>query len=149
MESSTVMWVIVAVVVVLVLVAAAVALYRRASEHRDVRHRERANQLREQASATQAGIRRRQAEADEVEARAREVRAEADRKHAEAKKLEAQAHEKKATLAEHVQLRDERLREADELDPDVDASAESSGEPGRDGARQDHDERAAGHRRAT
>jgi len=119
MHSSTVIWIIVAVIVVLVLVAAAVALSRRMSARKLDQKRERAGELREQAAATQEGIRRHQAEADAAEARAREVRAEADRKAAEAKQLQAEAADKKSTLHEHVQRRDEVLAEADELDPDV------------------------------
>jgi peptidoglycan hydrolase CwlO-like protein len=120
METSTVIWVIVAVVVALVVIAAVVALTRRASARKQDRDRERAGELREQAAATQEGIRRHQAEADAAEARAREVRAEADRKKAEATRLEVEARDKLGTLHEHVERRDEVLREADALDPGVD-----------------------------
>jgi biopolymer transport protein ExbB/TolQ len=119
MSSSTVIWVIVAIVVALVVIAALVALSRRASAKRDDRKRERAGELREQAAATQEGIRRHQAEADAAEAQARQMRAEADRKLAEAKRLEVDARAKKSTLHEHVERRDEVLRQADDLDPDV------------------------------
>ena len=132
MDSSTVIWVIVAIVVVLVVIAAAVALSRRATARRTEHKRERAGELREQAAATQQGIRRHQAEADAADARAREMRAEADRKMAEAKRLEADAGDRKSTLHEHVQRRDEVLAEADEIDPDVptddgDGRAEADG----------------------
>lgn len=68
MDSSTVIWIVVAVVVVLVLVGAAMALSRKASARKAERNRARAEELREQAAATHEGIRRHQAEADEVEA---------------------------------------------------------------------------------
>jgi chromosome segregation ATPase len=119
MDSSTVIWIVVAVVAVLVVLAVAMLLGRKASERKTERNRARAGELREQAAATQEGIRRHQAEADEVEARAREARAEADRKRAEAQQLEADAKEKKAVLHEHVERRDEVLQQADEIDPDT------------------------------
>jgi peptidoglycan hydrolase CwlO-like protein len=142
MDSSTVIWVIVAIVVVLIVIAAAVALSKRASVRKDEKHRERANELREQAAATQQGIRRHQAEADATEARAREMRAEADRRQAEAKRLEADLHDKRSTLNEHVQRRDEVLAEADAVDPDVDTdgSADDSNDVS------DADTRGAQHR---
>jgi peptidoglycan hydrolase CwlO-like protein len=124
MDKSTVIWVIVAIVVVVVVIAAAVALGRRASARREEHKRERAGELREQAAATQEGIRRHQAEVDAADARAREMRAEADRKIAEAKHLESEAGDLKSTLHEHVQRRDEVLAEADELDPDVPADGD-------------------------
>lgn len=143
MDSSTVIWVIVAIVVLLVVIAAAVALSRRASARKLEHKRERAGELREQAAATHEGIKRHQAEADAAEARAREVRAEADRKAAEAKQLQAEAADKKSTLHEHVQRRDEVLAEADELDPDVDRADD------RDGGDVDADSsQSSGHHRA-
>jgi peptidoglycan hydrolase CwlO-like protein len=126
MESSTVIWVIVAIVVVLVVIAAAVALSRRASARRTEHKRERAGELREQAAATQQGIRRRQADVDAADARAREMRAVADRKLAEAKRLESELGDLKSTLHEHVRRRDEVNAEADEIDPDIDTDAESA-----------------------
>jgi uncharacterized coiled-coil DUF342 family protein len=127
MDSSTVIWVIVAIVVVLVVIAAAVALSRRASARRTEHKRERAGELREQAAATQQGIRRHQAEADAADARAREMRAEADRKVAEAKRLESEVGDLKSTLHEHVQRRDEVIAEANEIDPDVETDADGAG----------------------
>ena len=116
--------------VVLVVLAVAVVLVRQASARTTERNRARAGELREQAAATQAGIRRHQAEADEVQARAREARAEADRKRAVAQQLEADAKHKRETVHEHVQRRDEVLREADELDPDTDVD-DSGADDGR------------------
>ena len=61
MDSSTLIWVIVAIVVALVVITAAVALWRRASVRRLDQKRERAGELREQAHAPHEGIRRHQA----------------------------------------------------------------------------------------
>lgn len=125
MDTSTVIWVIVAIVVVLAVIAGVVALTRRTSAKKQERDRERAGELRAQAAATHEGIKRHQAEADAADARAREMRAEADRKLAEAKRLEADVRDKKSTLHEHVQRRDEVLRQADDLDPDVETTDEA------------------------
>lgn len=132
MDSSTVIWVLVAIVVALVVIAGAVALFRWGSERKVDRNRSRAGELREQAAATQEGIRRHQAEADEAAAKAREVRAEADRKRAEAQQLEADAKQKRSTLHEHVERRNETLREADELDPDVQTVRDADSDADRD-----------------
>jgi flagellar biosynthesis/type III secretory pathway M-ring protein FliF/YscJ len=123
MDSSNVIWLIVAIVVALIVIAALIALSKRMAARKDDQHRERAGELREQAAATHQGIRKHQAEADAVDARAREMRAEADRKQAEAKRLEAEAQDKRSTLHEHVERRDEVLRQADDLDPDVETDA--------------------------
>jgi type VI protein secretion system component VasK len=119
MDSSTVIWIIIGVIVALVVIAAVVALGRRASARKAEHNRQRAGELREQAAATEEGIRRHQAEVAATEARARELRAEADRKQAEAKRVEAEVRDRRSTLTAHVQRRDEALAEADELDPDV------------------------------
>ena len=123
-------WIILAVVAVIVIGAVAL-LSRQLTAKRDGRKRHRAAELREQASATQRGIKEKQAEADETAARAKAARAEADRQQAEAKRLEARAEDKRSTLTEHVQRRDELLQEADRIDPD--AEAEKSGEHSADG----------------
>ncbi|MFL6173212.1 MAG: hypothetical protein ACJ716_10035 [Marmoricola sp.] len=121
---DTLTWVIL-IIVVLVLAGAAVLIARKVSERRTEGKRGRAAELREQASATQRGIREKQAEADETAARAKAARAEADRQQAEAKKLEARAADKRSTLSEHVQRRDELLQEADRIDPDASPTEDS------------------------
>ena len=128
MDGSTVIWVIVAIVVLLAVIAGVVALSRRTSAKRQERDRARAEELRAQAAATHEGIKKHQAEADAADARAREIRAEADRKLAEAKRMEAEVREKKSTLHEHVERRDEVLRQADDLDPDVETDREATDE---------------------
>jgi hypothetical protein len=148
MDTSTVVWIIVAIVVVLLIVAAVVAASRRAAAKKAERDRERAGELRAQAEATQQGIRKHQAESDAAEARAQEMRAQADRKVAEAKRLEAEAQDRRSTLHEHVERRDEVLRQADELDPDVDLEDEDRGADSGDvRAADDSESRSAGHHR--
>jgi hypothetical protein len=146
MDSSTVIWVLVAIVVALIVIAAVVALSKRAAIRKEEKHRERAGELREQAAATQETIRRHQAELDATEARAREMRAEADRKRAEAARIEADLTDRRSTVNEHVQRRGEVLAEADEMDPDVHREASSDADVPADEAAADRGEREAQHR---
>lgn len=116
MESSTWLWILLAVVALVVLVAVIMAGRKKKLE----RDRQRAHELREEAATKATDLQKREAQAREVEADAARARAEADRKAAEAERLEAEARERagaaSAARAEH----DAHLREADKLDPDVD-----------------------------
>lgn len=108
-------WVIIALIVLAVLIAAAL-IAKSAQRKKHEVARERAGELRTEA-ATSATEKR------EQEARAREAKAEADRVRAEADKLEARA---EATHTEYAQTQaheEDRLREADRIDPDVDHRA--------------------------
>jgi biopolymer transport protein ExbB/TolQ len=112
MDSSTVIWIIVAIVVVVLVVA----LVMRATRARRLEnHRAEAQELRETAAAHDRAMRERMAGAEQAEARARAARAEAD-------KLEAQAerHREGATAVRNE--RDEQLRRADARDPDVETA---------------------------
>ncbi|MEO9222486.1 MAG: hypothetical protein ABI251_12080, partial [Mycobacteriaceae bacterium] len=64
-------------------------------------------------------VKTREAEAAEQEALAREARAESDRKAATADKLEMQADERGEHAATKRAEQHDRLRAADEIDPDV------------------------------
>ena len=116
MESSTWLWILLAVVALVVLVAVIMAGRKKKLE----RDRQRAHELREEAATKATDLQKREAQAREVEADAARARAEADRKAAEAERLEAEARDRagaaSAARAEH----DAHLREADKLDPDVD-----------------------------
>lgn len=122
MESSSWLWILLAVVALVVLVAVIMAGRKKKLE----RDRERAHELREEAATKATDLQKREAHAREVEADAARARAEADRKAAEAERLEAEARERagaaSAARAEH----DSRLREADKLDPDVDHKSAQS-----------------------
>ena len=127
MDTST--WIVVAVVV-LVVIAALVVLVMRARTKRLDQHRERAGELRAQAEAQQVGVAKRAAAADEAQAKAQAARAQADR-------LEAEAKDIASTASDYERRRVETLREADEIDPDVDhedteqEARKESEEPGR------------------
>ncbi len=117
---SWVVWVIVAIVVIAAIAAIVVA----SSKKKQERNRTRAGELREQAAAQAAGLQQREAHAKETEARAAEARAEADRKQAEAERLQAEARDRKQTAEGYREQHAENLRQADELDPDVDTRHE-------------------------
>jgi hypothetical protein len=117
---SWVIWVIVAIVVIAVIAAVVAATSKKKQE----RNRTRAGELREQAAAQATGVQQREAHAKETEARAAEARAEADRKQAEAERLQAEARDRQQTAEGYRDQHAENLRQADELDPDVDTRRE-------------------------
>lgn len=116
MDTSTIIWIVVAVLVVLALIAVAVRLSGRRKLDRQ---RTKADEIRQEAASEEATVRRHEAEAAEQDALARQARAESDRKAAEAEKLQLAAEERgeqaSAKRTEHA----DRLRSADEVDPDV------------------------------
>jgi uncharacterized coiled-coil DUF342 family protein len=105
-------WVIVIVVVVLVIAAAVSFTGRRRTGIR----RERAEELRQEASTQAAGL-------TESHRQAEELRAKADLAQAEAERAQARA----ATAEQGHQVEqagyEDKLREADHLDPEVDDKA--------------------------
>lgn len=121
MDGSTIVWIIVAVVVLLVVLAIAGVFGKKKKTEHD---RSRAQELREQAAAQSTGVQQHEAQARETEAEAKAARAEAERRAAEAQRLEAEAADKRSTAAGYREERDERLRQADELDPDRDTSTD-------------------------
>lgn len=124
MDTSTWVWIIVAVIVVIALIALVAGM---GAKKRKEHHRERAGELREQAASQATGVQQQEAQARETEARAAQARAEADR-------LEAEAHDKESTAAEARERHNENLREADDLDPDVKHSAPTTGDTDSTGA---------------
>ena len=132
MDTSTIIWIIVAVIVVAVVVA---LVARRSSARRVEAQRAEADSIRTQAQEHDRELRAREARAEETEAQARAARAEADRKAAEAKRLEAEAERHGEGAQEVREVRDEHLRRADETDPDVEPDVDRDVQPGRDAAR--------------
>jgi hypothetical protein len=105
-------WVIVIVVVVLVAVALVAMTGKRRTEHR----RERADALREEAS-TQAAV------LPETQREATELRAKADLARTEAARAEEQAASAEQGHRIEQASYEDKLREADRLDPEVDHKA--------------------------
>ncbi len=117
MDTSTVVWIIVAVIAVLILAAVVGAMLTKQKKERDRGH---AGELREQASTQAAGVQQREAEARETDARARQAQAEADRKAAEAERLQADSVDRQSAAASNRDEHDATVRQADKLDPNVD-----------------------------
>jgi len=105
-------WVIIILIVLAVLLAAAL-IYTAMKRKKNEVARQRAGELRSEA-ATSAVAKQ------EQEARAREAEAEAERARAQADKLDARAQSERTSYDQTRATQEDRLREADRLDPDVD-----------------------------
>ena len=105
-------WVIIILIVLAVLLAAAL-IYTAMKRKKNEVARQRAGELRSEA-ATSAVAKQ------EQEARAREAAAEAERARAQADKLDARAQAERTSYDQTRAVQEDRLREADRLDPDVD-----------------------------
>ncbi len=114
MEGSTIVWIIVAVLVVLALAALVAALMKRRSTEK---RRQEAERLRAEAHEHESSLRHTEVEAREAEARAARARLEAEQ-------AEARAMEAKQGYQVHEATVEDRLREADRLDPHVDHSSQ-------------------------
>jgi FtsZ-interacting cell division protein ZipA len=113
MNSSTVVWIVVAVAAVIVLAALVFAARNRRNQHRHVK----AEHMREEITTHVQKVDKRQALGDETAAKARAAEAEAEAKAAEAARLKEQAaghHEAVATSREDIE---QRRKHADRLDP--------------------------------
>jgi len=118
MDTSPVVWIIVGVLVLLALAALAVAAQRKRKEQKLAHDRAEAHQLRTEAHTTAQQVTEARVDAKEAEARAERARLEAERAQEEA----ARAHH--GLQVEEARTED-RLREADRLDPDVDHRSEA------------------------
>ena len=116
MDTSTVIWIVVGVVIVLALIFVAVKM---SGKQKDDRQRAKADDIRQGAVDNERDVQRHQADAAEQEALARQARAEADRKAAAAERLELDAQERAEQAAGKQDEQRDRLRAADEIDPDV------------------------------
>lgn len=114
--NSTVVWTIVGVLIVLALVLVAV---RMGAKKKQDSRRVEAGEMRQAAASDERTIQTHRAEAAEQEALAREARAESDRKAAAADKLDLQAQERSEQASGKQAEQHDRLRTADEIDPDV------------------------------
>jgi competence protein ComGC len=114
MDTSTIIWIVVLAVLLLVVVGLVVALMnKRRNEH----NRAKAELIRTQAVTHTADLTESQRRAEEAEAEARIKQAEAERAE------ERAARAKQGHLMEEAHHED-RLREADRIDPDVDHRAD-------------------------
>jgi FtsZ-interacting cell division protein ZipA len=135
---DAVLWIVVAVVVVALI---GLLLWRRTTGERQVaRQREQAQRLRSDAEAERIVVERREAEAARIDAQARLAQAEAQARAADAAQLQAQAREHAQQAAGSRSEVQERLRRADEIDPDMtgDGPGSAPGAPRREGPASRH-----------
>lgn len=110
MTSGQVIWLLVGIVVVVALIAVAIVVSKRRGTARTEHRRHEAEQLRHDAAAGASGLQANRAEAQEA-------RAEADVAQARAAEAERNTAMDEATV-------EDRVREADRVDPDVDHTAD-------------------------
>jgi hypothetical protein len=128
MDTSTIVWIIVAVVVVLLVLALLASVL---GKRRKEQARLRAEELRREAVGRAPVVQDAQLQAQQAEAEAQRKRAEAERAEAEA------AEARQGADVEHARHEDQ-IRTADRIDPDVDHKADDYaprpvGEPGHEG----------------
>jgi FtsZ-interacting cell division protein ZipA len=104
------------VIVIVVIVVIAAALFAMIGKRRSVQKRERAEELRQEATTQASGLSESQRQAEELRAKADLARAEAQRAEHQAANAE-QGHRVEQASYE------DKLREADRLDPEVDHKA--------------------------
>lgn len=114
-------WLII-ILVILALIALGALIWWMGRRKQEEARRDRADELRSEAASVGA-------ERPMDEAKAREAQAEAQRARAEADQLEAQAAERQRSYDMTRAQEEDRLREADRLDPDVDHTGDDY-EPG-------------------
>jgi FtsZ-interacting cell division protein ZipA len=109
-------WIIVVLIVLAVLLLAALA-WSATQRKKDQVGRARADELRSEAAQVAA-------DHPVQEARTREAEAQADQARARADQLEARAHEERVGFDQSRAEHEDRLREADRVDPDVQPDVE-------------------------
>jgi FtsZ-interacting cell division protein ZipA len=115
METETLIWIIVAIVVALLVLGLAAALWSRKQKER---RSAQAAQLRREAQARGPDL-------DEADVRARAARVEADRARVEAQQADAKAREAEQARSMEEAEYEDRIREADRLDPSVDHTSDA------------------------
>jgi FtsZ-interacting cell division protein ZipA len=105
-ETSQIIWIVVAVVVVLAIVAVLAMMNRKRKQSRSEAARNRAGELRQDAASGAAGL-------ETSRSDAHQARAQADAAQARAAEAEERAAMEEAAV-------EDRVREADRVDPDLD-----------------------------
>lgn len=120
MDSGQLVWIIIVIVVALAIVGLVVFFGRKRKLNAD---RSRAVEMRQQAETDELGAREGEAKAARAEADAQQAEVDAERLRREARDRQEEAR----TVREGSQ---ERVREADQLDPDVDAGGRRDAQTG-------------------
>lgn len=113
MDGSIWPWIVLAVIVVIGVALVVVTMNR----HKAEQNRARAADLRNEAAGQAGGL-------QEHELRAREAEAQADRKRVEAERARQEAEAARQAQAQEEALHEDRIRQADRLDPEVDHRAD-------------------------
>lgn len=111
MDTEEVVWIIVAVVVVVALVALLAGLLSRKRKRDEEHRRLRAAELRSEADQHGRSL-------PDAEIEAREKRLEAERLRVEAERAQERAAEAETGYLQQAAQREDRLREAERIDPD-------------------------------
>lgn len=119
MDTEQIIWIVVAVAVVAALLALALVLMRRKAEKDATERREHATELRTEASRHAKTL-------PEAELRAQEERLEAERLRLEADRAQERAQEAETGYVQQEAQREDRLREADRIDPDTEDTRQQS-----------------------
>lgn len=114
MSTSQIIWTIVIIVVVIAIIALIAAMMKKRTVEK---HRAEADEIRTDASTHASAL-------PDAQLRAREADAEAERKRVEAERAEARAAEEKQGMLREQATYEDRVREADRVDPDVDHEAD-------------------------
>ena len=121
METSALIWIVVAIVVVAAIIA---LLVSRSGQRRAESERAKAAEIREEAQGHDRALREREASAAEARGRAEVAHAEAQQRELEAERLAAEAGNRSDDADAVRRERDEKLRLADSRDPDVRTDAD-------------------------
>ncbi len=113
MDTDTLIWIIVAIVVALLVIGALAAVL---NKQKAQRRQAAATELRHDAVARTPAV-------EEADVRAREAQVEADRARYEAERAQARAQEAEQARSMEEAGVEDRLREADRLDPGVDTAS--------------------------
>jgi membrane protein involved in colicin uptake len=133
MDTSVLIWIIVAVVVVAVIVGIVLMTSRRRAEHQRQLQHDKADKLREEARQAELAAREREAKAAQVRADSASAAAEAEQAKARAAQADVEARRLADSVGEHDsdaakqrQAQAEALRKADEIDPLVNTDGSRS-----------------------
>ena len=113
---DSMIWIVLVVLVLLVILGVVVS---RSRKQREASQRAEAEQLRARAAEHDRDLREHEAAAAAADAQARRARAEADERAAHAQRLQVEAERRDEERGQAQLVRDEELRRADAIDPDV------------------------------
>lgn len=118
MDTDQVIWIVVAVVVILAIAALAWMLSRRAQHKKTVERTKQASALRAEADQRAQSL-------PDAQMRAQEERLKAEKLQLEAERAQHRAKDAETGYLQEAAAHEDRLRQADEIDPEVDGTHRS------------------------